>query len=96
MRDYEFTVVFRSDMDEQVRDELVNRVIEMIPLPEGSEDPKVNRWGRRQLAYPINKQTEGYYVFVETAMVPEDIAEMERNLTYLEEVLRYLVVRKDA
>lgn len=96
MRNYEFTVIFRSDMDDQARDELVDRVIGMIPLPEGSEEPKIDRWGRRQLAYPINKQAEGYYVYVETAMVPEDIAEMERNLTYIEEVLRHLVVRKDA
>lgn len=96
MRDYEFTVVFRSDMDDQARDELVDRVIGMIPLPEGSEAPKIDRWGRRQLAYPINKQTEGYYVYTETEMVAEDISEMERNLTYIDEVLRHLIIRKDS
>lgn len=95
MRDYEFTVIVRSDMDDQARDELIERAIGMIPLPEGSEEPVIDRWGRRQLAYPINKQTEGYYVYVETAMIPEEIAEMERNLTYIDEILRHLVVRKE-
>ena len=97
MRDYEFTLIFRSDMDDQARDELISRVEGMIPLPEGSEDePKLERWGRRQLAYPINKQTEGYYVYIETAMEPDGIAEMERNITYIDEILRHLIVRKES
>ena len=95
MQMYEYTIIVRSDLDGQSRDELIQRIVGMIPLPEGSEEPKVEIWGRRQLAYPIEKHTEGYYVYIETAMEGSEIAEMERNITYIEEVLRHLGVRKE-
>ena len=95
MRDYEMTVVFRADLDQKSRDELIARVAGWIPLPEGDDvpEPKMNHWGRRQLAYPINKFHEGYYVLYETQMEMSGIAEMERNMSYVEEILRHLVVR---
>lgn len=97
MRDYEMTVVLQSDLDQKMREELATRVVGMIPLPAGDDvpEPVVNHWGRRKLAYPINKQSEGYYLYIETQMNSEGISEMERNMSYIEEILRHLVVRKE-
>ena len=97
MRDYEMTVVLRTSLDQKMREELTNRIVGLIPLPEGDDVPKpvVNQWGRRKLAYPISKEAEGYYLFIETQMDTEGISEMERNMSYIEEILRHLVVRKE-
>ncbi len=97
MRQYELTVILQADLDEESRDELVTRILGWVPQPEGDEvpDPKVDHWGRRQLAYPINKLNEGYYVYVETPMDATGIAELERNMSYVDEILRFLVVRKE-
>lgn len=94
MRDYELTVVIRTDIDEKSRDEIIERVVGWIPLADGAE-PEIDRWGRRKLAYPIEKQTEGYYVFITVEMDPDGITELERNILYTDEILRHLVVRKE-
>jgi small subunit ribosomal protein S6 len=53
----------------------------------------VDVWGRRELAYPIRKQEEGTYVFIQTQLDPQAIGELERNLKLDEEILRYLLIR---
>ena len=55
---------------------------------------KVDLWGKRKLAYPISKQTEGQYVLIESKMEPSENAELERNLGLLEPVMRYLIALK--
>ncbi len=97
MRLYELTVILQADLDDEARDEIIARVMGWIPQPEGDDvpEPKVDQWGRRQLAYPINKLTEGYYVYVETPMDADGIVELERNMSYVDEILRFLVVRKE-
>lgn len=95
---YELTLILQADLDDQSRDQIIERVMGWIPQPEGEDVPErsVDHWGRRQLAYPINKLTEGYYLYVETPMDAEGISEMETNITYVDEILRHMVVRKEA
>ena len=57
---------------------------------------EVNEWGKRRLAYPIDYKTEGYYVLTTFSAAPEFPRELERNFNNDENVLRYLVVRKEA
>ena len=97
MREYELTVILRADLDDEARESLIGRVVGWIPLPEGEDvpEPVVNLWGRRTLAYPIKKLTEGYYVFIETEMEASAIVDLERNISFNEDILRHLVVRKD-
>lgn len=96
MREYELIVVFRADLEDEARTQLIQRVKDWIPL-EGDDaaEPVISEWGRRQLAYPINKLTEGYYVMYETPMQASGISELEQNMTYVDEILRHLVVRKE-
>lgn len=93
MRDYELICIVHPDLDESAFNEIVERIKGWI-TEAGGEIAKVDLWGKRNLAYPIRKQTEGQYMFIETSMNPSENAELERNLGLLEPVLRYLIALK--
>lgn len=96
MRDYEVTIVIQPLLEEAERTELIERLSNLL-VPGSKEDGALtaNHWGVRQLAYPIRKFQEGYYVLYEAKLDPTRIKDIERSLQYNEDVLRYLVVRKD-
>lgn len=97
MREYEVTVILKPDLDDDARGEVLTRVEEWLTQGEEEADkPNVAHWGQRTLAYPIRKYTEGYYVFYEVSLNPTSISEIERNIIYVDEILRHLVVRKDS
>ena len=60
-----------------------------------AEFVEVNEWGKRRLAYPINDNSEGYYVVVTFKSEPTFIAEIERRFNIDETIMRYLVVKLD-
>lgn len=94
MRDYEIVFIVRPDLDETAFNDVVERVRTWV-TEDGGEVTKTDLWGKRRLAYPIRKQTEGQYVFLETKMAPTFGAELERNMRFLEPVLRYSVIVKE-
>ena len=95
MREYEVTVIIQPQLDEAERTQLIERLSNLL-IPGSKEDGALvaNHWGVRQLAYPIKKFTEGYYVLYEAKLDPTRIKDIERSMQYNEDVLRYLVVRK--
>jgi small subunit ribosomal protein S6 len=93
MRDYELVFIANADLDETALDELINRVKGWITDGNG-EVTKIDRWGKRRLAYPIRKQTEGIYVLFNTRMPPQIGVTLERSMRYTEAILRYLLVAK--
>lgn len=96
MRDYEVTIVIQPQLEESDRNQLIERIGGLL-APDAAEEaqPSTNEWGLRRLAYPIRNFMEGYYVLYEGALDPSRITEIERSLQYMEDVLRYLVVRKE-
>ena len=56
----------------------------------------VNEWGKRRLAYPINDMNEGYYVLVNFKAPATLPIELERNFKISEDVMRFMVIKKDA
>lgn len=96
MRDYEVTVVLKPDLEDEPRTEILGRVESWL-TQEGGAEGEINatHWGLRSFAYPIKKYTEGYYVYYEVSLNPAGINEIERNFTYVDEILRHLVVRKN-
>lgn len=97
MRDYEVTVIISANLEDEARDQLIERVGGWLKDGRGEDAAlTVNRWGQRQLAYPIKKQTDGYYVLYETELDPTNITEIERNMTFVDDILRHLVVRKES
>ena len=95
MREYEVTVIIQPQLDEAERTQLIERLSNLL-IPGSKEDGALvaNHWCVRQLAYPIKKFTEGYYVLYEAKLDPTRIKDIERSMQYNEDVLRYLVVRK--
>jgi small subunit ribosomal protein S6 len=94
-RAYEVAVVVRLEGDEAQINNTVEQVRGWIEAETLGEVRKIDRWGRRKLAYEIDKQREGFYVFLESQIEPHAIKEIERNLNLSPHILRYLVVRAD-
>ena len=94
MREYEVVVIIHPDLDETATKEVVERVKSWIADGEGTVD-KVDPWGKRKLAYPIRKQTEGQYYLLKSKMSPSFVAEMERNLRFLEPIIRFMITVVD-
>ena len=96
MREYEVTVIIQPQLEEAERTQLIERLSNLlIPGPKEDGALVANHWGVRQLAYPIKKFTEGYYVLYEAKLDATRIKDIERSMQYNEDVLRYLVVRKE-
>ena len=92
MNQYEVMYVIDATLEDSARVELINRFSELVKK-NGGEVDRVDEWGKRRLAYPIQYKTEGYYVLMyikAPANVPKEI---ERNLQISDNVLRYLVIR---
>ena len=96
MREYEVTIILQPEIKEEEQTELLSRIQSWLtPDEENAEQITVDHWGLRQLAYPINKFTQGYYVFYNGQLDPSRVSEIERNMEYNEVILRYLVIRKN-
>ena len=97
MREYEVTIILQPKLEESPRNELLERIIGwMTNGVEDAEKPVANHWGKRFMAYDIQGFQEGYYVIYDAKMEPEQITELERNFQFTEDILRYLVVRKES
>lgn len=77
-------------------DEAVNALKEKFNdlIAKNGTVENVDEWGKRRLAYPINDETEGYYVFTTVTCDPNFPAELERVAGITEGVLRIMVIRK--
>ena len=92
MHTYELVYILQADLDEATLNGLAETVENLIKNA-NDEIIKVDRWGKRRLAYPIRKLTEGYYVFVTFKLDPVEVANIRRTLGYNEQILRSIVVR---
>ena len=90
MKNYELVCIFQPELDETAFKGAVERVQSWITEAGGSVD-KAEVWGRRKLAYIIHKQTEGQYVLMNITLDPKAASEVERNIRYLETVLRHML-----
>lgn len=94
IREYELVVIFHPDLDENAMTELIKRISSWI-TEDGGELLKTDIWGRREMAYLIRKQKYGQYVLFHSKMDPKLGTTLERNLGFLEPVMRYLIVAKE-
>jgi small subunit ribosomal protein S6 len=90
MRNYELVCIIQPDLDETAFNEVVDRVKGWIDDAGGKVD-KVDVWGKRKLAYLIQKQREGQYVLLNVNLPPEATRELERNIRFLEPVMRHML-----
>jgi small subunit ribosomal protein S6 len=92
MRRYELMLVLRPDAPEERIQAVLEKVTRQL-IEGGGQIVKAAPWGRRRLAYPIDRYREGSYHILHFDAPPEAIGELERTLLITEEVLRHLVVR---
>jgi small subunit ribosomal protein S6 len=87
-------LIIRPDAPDEKAAAVIDRTTRYV-VASGGQIIKVAPWGRRRLAYPIDRHREGSYHIVVFESPAEAIAELERSLQITEEVLRYLVTRSE-
>jgi len=92
MREYEIVYIFRSNFTPEEIEAKIEKYHGLLTGDGRGEITAVEQWGKRQLAYPIRKQPNGYYVVAQFTADPASLPELERALTLEEDLLRYLIV----
>ncbi|MBI1751121.1 MAG: 30S ribosomal protein S6 [Acidobacteria bacterium] len=94
MRRYETIFIASPTLTDEQADELVKQY-EGIIAEQGGELLKTDKWGRKKLAYEVQKFSEGYYTLFEMNAGPELIHELERRFRNNDAVIKYLSIRMD-
>ena len=94
MHEYELVVVIDPEIVEEDVPAAIERVSAAV-TSRGGEIVDQQPWGRRRLAYPINRRTEGNYVISQIKLDPARAHELESGFAISEEILRHLLIRKD-
>ncbi len=95
MRDYEMMIIIDPTVDERNLGTFVDKLLQVVPNEGGSVE-KVDIWGKRRLAYDINKRSEGIYVVVNMKATPATAQELDRQLGLNEVILRTKLLRAEA
>ncbi len=91
-KSYELTFVVRNDPNDDAINAVINQVQAWVEADNLGQVTKINRWGRRRLAYEINRQRDGYYVVMNADMDTQNHAELNRNMKLSSDILRYLLI----
>ncbi|MFS8477733.1 MAG: 30S ribosomal protein S6 [Micromonosporaceae bacterium] len=94
MRHYEVMVILDPSLEERTVAPSLDTYLNVIRNAGGSVE-KVDVWGRRRLAYEINKKAEGIYAVIDVSATPQAVAELDRQLRLNEAILRTKVIRPD-
>lgn len=92
MRKYETLYVLRPDLEAEKTQEVVGRFKDIVTT-HGGVLGEVNEWGKRRLAYEIDRLREGYYVIMNFESDTDITSELERLFRISDDVIRYLTVR---
>ena len=95
MNKYELALVVSTKIEDDARAQVVDKAKAIIEKAGGTVTD-VEEWGKKKLAYEIQKMKEGYYYFIQFDANAESPAQIEANVRIMESVIRYLCVRKDA
>ena len=95
MNKYELAVVVSAKIEDDARTETIEKVKALVERF-GGQISEVDEWGKRRLAYEIQKMKEGYYYFVRFEAESTAPAEIESRLRIMDNVLRFLCVRQEA
>ena len=94
MRRYEMMVILDPQLDERTVVPSLDQFLSVVKT-QGGRIEKVDVWGKRRLSYEINKHTEGIYAVLDMSCTPAVVAELDRQLSLSESVLRTKVLRRD-
>jgi len=94
MRHYEMMIILDPGLEENTVQPSLEQFLTVVTTGDGSVD-KVDVWGRRRLAYEIDKRSEGIYAVIDMTAMPDSVAELDRQLGLNEAVLRTKVLRME-
>ena len=95
MNKYELALVVNAKIEDDAREAVVEKAKEYVTRFGGTV-PEVEEWGKKRLAYEIQKMREGYYYFIQFEADATCPIELEKRVRIMDNVLRYLVVKKEA
>ena len=94
MRHYEMMIILDPGLEETTVQPSLEQFLNVVKTGGGSVD-KVDVWGRRRLLYEIDKRSEGIYAVIDMMATPDSVAELDRQLSLNEAVLRTKVMRME-
>ena len=94
MRTYEELFIMKADAPEEEIDQFIEQMKSVVTASGGTVD-KIDKWGKRKLAYRVGKYREGAYVLFQFSAQPETVKEFERRLRVSDLVIKFLTVRID-
>lgn len=92
MRRYETIFIIRPSVGEDEITAIIDKTVGIIEQFDGSI-VNLDHWGMKKLAYPIDKELQGYYVYAEYAGKPEAVAEAERIFKIDDRVIKYMTIK---
>ena len=95
MNKYELAVVLNVKLEDEERAAAIEKITNYITRFGGTVT-NIDEWGKKRLAYEIQKMREGFYYFIQFEADAACPAEVERHVRIMDNVLRYLVVKKEA
>ncbi|MEG0923474.1 MAG: 30S ribosomal protein S6 [Anaerovoracaceae bacterium] len=93
MTNYEVMFIINPTLEDEKKEATIETVKGIIAVD--GEVEKVDVWGMRKLAYPIEKKVEGYYVVIDFKASTELPKELDRRLRIAESVMRHIIINKD-
>lgn len=93
MRKYEVMFIVKP-LDEEGTNAVITKFENLINNNGGQVD-KIDRWGKKRLAYLVNDFAEGFYVLVNFTAVPTTILELDRIMKITEDILKFMIIRID-
>ena len=94
MNKYELAVVLSAAIDDEARSAALERVKDYVEKA-GGNITNVDDWGKKKLAYEIQKMSEAYYYFIQFEAETDAPGEIESNVRLMESVIRFLCIKKD-
>jgi small subunit ribosomal protein S6 len=94
MRRYEMMIILDPSLEERTVQPSLDQFLKVVTTAGGSVD-KVDVWGKRRLAYDIDKKSEGIYTVVDLVAEPDTVKELDRQLNLNEAVMRTKILRPD-
>ena len=93
MNNYETVMIINSNLEEAAIKSTIQKITDLIA--QNGKVESTEEWGKKKLAYPIQKQSEGYYTQVNFSSNPDFIDELNRVYNITDEVIKHIIVKKD-
>jgi small subunit ribosomal protein S6 len=92
-RAYEMMVIIDGDVDDPQAQAWMKTISEGVDKVDGQLHEKIDWWGKRQFAYPINKKPSGYYLVAQLVAAPGALDDLERQLRLADDIVRHKLIR---